>query len=522
MIQAASPFSIPRRTIVDGVTVIWVDAPAPLTAVLSFRTGMGDEALITRGITHLIEHLVLSSLRDADVDFNGAVGLHKTTFFASGEEHEVVSFLRLLCERLADIPTEALEKETRILAEEARIRSTSTHEVLLGLRYGPNGPGLLETPEYGLWWVDADAIQERARQVFTAENAVLALTGPPPKHLSLPLERGTRIPIKLPCDDVGLRVHAPTLAGFQEAGVALGAVGKRCTGLALGATALQQRLEKRLRHEVGLTYGVSVSYDALDEHGAFLYLGTDCSPQNARRAGTEFVQILNDVSENGVSQDEIDGLNRTEARKVCDPAALVRWELMRAAEAEVEGREYLSSKDVERLLHATTPEMTRSAVADAWSGALLIADEEVEGLAQLTRDNDPPLAGTAFRPRTRRLGVDRLVVGGVGFAARRGDSWLTVPWDNLAMAMRPTESARVVMDRNGRQFIFDSQQWKRSGQLLRAFDAAAPSDRVLVPIRTPGQECTASDESKTMETAETGGNRLKALCRRLLGKKLSS
>ena len=46
-----------HQTEVDGIPCLWADLPGELGATLIFRVGMADESLVTRGITHLVEHL---------------------------------------------------------------------------------------------------------------------------------------------------------------------------------------------------------------------------------------------------------------------------------------------------------------------------------------------------------------------------------------------------------------------------------------------------------------------------------
>jgi predicted Zn-dependent peptidase len=78
---------------VDGIRTGWVEAARPFTAALSLRVGIYDEDMAHRGITHLVEHLALSSTRDMEIDFNGSVDGRFTTIQAQGHPALVGDFL---------------------------------------------------------------------------------------------------------------------------------------------------------------------------------------------------------------------------------------------------------------------------------------------------------------------------------------------------------------------------------------------------------------------------------------------
>jgi hypothetical protein len=108
-----------RSAEVSGVRTLWIDAPRPFTAALMFRVGTFDERLATRGVTHLVEHLALSVLKDVELEFNGAVEGLKTVFHTSGEPGEVGRFLGDVCRSLHDLPLQRLDVESGVLEREA-------------------------------------------------------------------------------------------------------------------------------------------------------------------------------------------------------------------------------------------------------------------------------------------------------------------------------------------------------------------------------------------------------------------
>ena len=58
-----------NQTTIDGVPVIWAEAPGPIRATLMFRVGRVDERLPWSGITHLVEHLMSRATTMAPPDF---------------------------------------------------------------------------------------------------------------------------------------------------------------------------------------------------------------------------------------------------------------------------------------------------------------------------------------------------------------------------------------------------------------------------------------------------------------------
>lgn len=63
----------PERTERAGIPTYWADVPGPFTAALAFRTGIADEVLASHGITHLLEHVVLSAVGRREHPWNGSV-----------------------------------------------------------------------------------------------------------------------------------------------------------------------------------------------------------------------------------------------------------------------------------------------------------------------------------------------------------------------------------------------------------------------------------------------------------------
>jgi hypothetical protein len=125
-----------NRTEIDGVPALWANGPEPLQAALMFGCGTRDEAFRSIGVTHLIEHLVMSTLPRLHHEHNASVDLEVTAFYAAGEPKHVVAFLEQVCRALADLPLQRLEREAGVLTAEGGSPAHPTTASLLARRYG--------------------------------------------------------------------------------------------------------------------------------------------------------------------------------------------------------------------------------------------------------------------------------------------------------------------------------------------------------------------------------------------------
>jgi hypothetical protein len=184
-----------QRAVVDGVTVLWRQQPGPLSAELTFGCGHRDEDLDTVGLTHFVQLLACPTPDHAE-----AASHLKTSFTLDGPTDQVVAELAAICstltaepdpDRMAAVAKEADPGERFCgLSFDNDLRYPFAS--LLSRRFGPRGPGLVRWPaiDYGLF--TAEQVRAHTRRCFTASNAVLTLTGPPPSGLRLPLPQGPR------------------------------------------------------------------------------------------------------------------------------------------------------------------------------------------------------------------------------------------------------------------------------------------------------------------------------------------
>ncbi|MDP9445359.1 MAG: hypothetical protein M3P83_13775, partial [Actinomycetota bacterium] len=263
-----------QRTELDGVPVFWLTAPLPLSATLLFRVGGRDETFRTVGISHLVEHLAMSTLGRRRHEYNATVDLTFTAFTATGREAAVVSYLADVCTALAALPMDRLRTEAKVLTAEAGQVVHPAVGELLRQRFGPQGVGLAGVQSPALEQLQADEVVAFAARHLTRGNAALALTGPPPDSLRLALPSGSRIepPVDTPLD-LPLPMWCP-LGGPAVAVSLLVPTGDSAQYEAAAATlriALDRAMDE-LRHRHGWCYDVDLSLEPTGAHSvACLY-----------------------------------------------------------------------------------------------------------------------------------------------------------------------------------------------------------------------------------------------------------
>ncbi len=469
-----------HETVVDGIQTFWVDTGPPFVATLMFRVGVADETLAERGITHLVEHLALSPLRDVAHPFNGAVTYDATNFWAAGSVEDVVAFMTRLADQLANLPTDRLEVEAGVLIAEGRSFQRSSHAAILANRFGPHGPGLMAYREFGLRRLEADDARRWARDRFTVGNAVLLLTGPPPDSMRLPLVPGKRRPLVLPPDRHWFDTEGPARIDQQTAGFAIGAFGERSMPLVIAGQAVAMRAQEVVRHELGRVYSVAHEYQWLNADEAYLYWGADSDPEHAAEATQAFGAVLDDLTSTGPTQAELDRLvAMAQQVDVMDPNNLARNELHRWAFAALQGYPQYDRAELQEQIVEATPQDLASALAASMEHAMAITVDGVDiGFADARSCGDDRIDGSVFRARSDGT-VRRYVLSGEAVSDVTGGSAVTLRFDQLALVAHGNDAGRLLIDHRG-SWIGITPSTRRLRRLVAAIDERVSPD-IVVP-----------------------------------------
>ncbi|MEU2393522.1 hypothetical protein [Streptomyces sp. NPDC007369] len=486
-----------QRTSVDGVTVLWTPAPGPrpLTAQLTFGCGVRDESAPTMGVTRLVQGLVMDRVGGRLHEFGSVVDTEETRFVATGTPQDVAGFLEEVCRALSDLPLQRTGHVAGLLEiQDAPIPEWEAAEAL-GARFGPHGPGLVLHHHGGMYAsVTADMVRSHAAARFTRGNAVLALDGPVPRGLRLPLPDGSRPERPAPRNRLGQSWrHRPV------ANVALLSTSGASSPAAVTAhMVLRRRVERAARDEQGISSAVSSHYFVRDRITFDRVLVMDAQEGREDQAA-------------GLLWHEAVRLTRTAPAEaeLAEFTARVRAEqdfehghwgrLSRAVCSELFGVPYLDDRTLLERLEAVTPEDVRRYMAQAMDDAVLVVPDGVhlrlrtpDGRAALPnsdcwRTEGPPTAGTVFPMQRLHRATTR--------RGERGE-WVLTPWglvcrdahadehdirfDEVALMLRDGEE-RVVLTGCGCLMHLRPRYFRRGSRLTAAIDAAVPAARVRDP-----------------------------------------
>jgi hypothetical protein len=80
---------------------------------------------------------------------------------------------------------------------------------------------------------------------------------------------------------------------------------------------------------------------------------------------------------------------------------------------------------------------------------------------------------------------DRLIVGPIGISALAEGRWVTMHWEDLALAERSNDSEWTLMNRQGSWMTLDTKTWWWRGKLARLLEEAIPARVRLPQARRP-------------------------------------
>lgn len=462
------------------------------TGGLAFRIGHADETVRHRGTTHIVEHLALFNVgHNQSFSYNAVVSGLFTTFLARGTPELVGRFFNEVTHNLRDLPLHRLDVEMQVLRTEAAATSVKLLPYLLWLRLGPRGHGLSHVPERALTFPDPTFVRSWAQARFTAGNAALWLTGPPPSNLALDLPAGRRVPppTVAPSTDVRYPASIPWSLNY----VAVSFVRPRIEWLKLALAIAGQRVLTRLRLERGLTYETGVSCDPIDRDHTHGVLWASCLPENGPAVRDGIIGILDDLSTQGPTEEELDLARGGALRSLKDPDVLLS-ELSHFAVNELLGCEVVSfARQTEKLLAVDGAEVARHMAAARERSLLALPPScppPARGFSPYPAWSNRVMRARSFRSgharfpwsKGHRLHVDR---NSVSFVSAQGET-TTLPYASCAAAMDHTDGAFEVLRNDGCGLIVDPRHWREGAEAVRMLRAAIPPDRI-VPHAVEGQ-----------------------------------
>ncbi|WP_436496063.1 hypothetical protein [Actinokineospora sp. HUAS TT18] len=477
-----------ERALVDGVPVLWAEGPAPLTATLVFGCGARDETFRTIGVTHLIEHLAMSVLPRVHYEHNASVESETTEFYATGKPEQIVSFLDTICRAFGALPLDRIAKEAGVLAAEGGATTHPTSGALMTRRFGLRSHGLAPWDGPGYDRLTEDIVTEYAARFFTAGNAVLTLTGPPPEGLRLPLPAGGR-PVREVVEP--LSADGPYWSDelVPSAGLSmLGRIGS--TADTIGLSVLEERLLQTARREQGISYEVSGDQADIDADRAERYVILDAREGQEAEAATVLWNTAKELALHGPTEEELAHERESFAEFMADPRS-VSAALDHSARSELFGLRHRTLETLRDEIAATTAADVTAAMAAALRVALLVVPQEVK--VDLTDLDGKPVPfggcprtrevpeGRVFKPGMLARAVNkearkaRLVLTDDGIAFLDGEGEVHFSRFTDVVGVEHQGESRVVFTKGACVIPVDPELFSGVGPAVQAVDAKVPA-----------------------------------------------
>lgn len=474
-----------RQLEVDGVPALQAPVTGTAHAGLVFRVGLADEPLTRRGITHLVQHLVLSGPDDLETSShrNSKVGIEHTYFHVQGDAERIKSFVARVCGALRRLPVDRIDTEKASVRAERADRAADPMPMR---RHGARDFGMPSFGEPGLHGLGAADLHEWIARYFTRENAVLWVAGDAvPEGLRLDLAEGERQPAPAPSSAL-----AATPASFAGVGseTAWDTVVRREARAAVFANVLERQLHRDLCRRSEIAGTVRTAYQPRAGRTARITASADPLPGRADAALGGFVDALAAMRTGRVEADDVATVVELTCRGLRE-AERRGGRLPGQAFNVLAGLSVRNLDDAVTEASAVTPGEVAEVAAAAYDAGLLMTpagmNAEWGGYPPARPQNASPIAGRARRARGDR-GV-RLVHGDEGVSVIDGGTVTTVRYDACAAVLAWPGGVRELVGEDGASVRVDPARYRGGDALTSEIDARAPArSRVEMPARESG------------------------------------
>lgn len=357
-----------QRTSAGGVTLLTTPAPGPLTARLTFGCGARDETAPTMGVTRVIEALVRAEIGTPLHEFTTTVGTAETHFTATGTPPAVARFLHTVCRTLSDLPLHRTAHATRLLGMDGtRIPEHRAVEPL-SARFGPHAAGLVLHHDNTMYEsITPDMVRAHAATFFTRGNAVLALDGPTPDALALPLPDAPKPQRTTPRARTGASWQhrpVPTVSLLLTSGASSAAADA-------AHTILRRRVERSARDLQAVGNDVTAHRVPRDRLTLDRIIVLDVLEGRAEQAAESLWYEARHLATEGATETELHAFT-THARAAQDFTDSHWRTLERAVTAELFGTPFLDDRTLLETLKAVTPQDVRHAAQQALTDAVIV------------------------------------------------------------------------------------------------------------------------------------------------------
>ncbi|WP_168404599.1 insulinase family protein [Arthrobacter silvisoli] len=476
-----------ERTEIDGVPVFWVAGSEPLTAHLVFRVGVRDETFMTTGITHLVEHLTMSAVQGPRHGRNATVEPSFTSFMTTGKADAVATFIADVCAKLAAPELDRLPVEKKILSAEGGMAAGPVVAGHIRYRYGLKSVGLVGVVPPALNSITEEQVLAHIRNYFTAGNAALVLSGPPPEGLRIPLPQGPR---RAPAPQE--RVALPLPMWFEQPAPLLGLSfevpattnEEREAACAMAQIACE-RAHAELRQKNGWIYDIDFTPVFQQDGTGIMCFEADPPPEHFEETRLGLLRILRELRDNGPTRSELDTVVESWEGYDADPAG--RFDaLTGAARYHLLDVPSLDPAGTLALLRSLGPSQCQESLGRL-DQSLLIGVPEGVWLQEngLNTEQDPqhaPIKGQVYRRSIRGTiaglpGSAQLVIGDEGISLTEGNT-CTVRWEDVVGAQRFGDGTLLVIADKGYQLPI-RPAWYAKGKEAVQFISAKLGEHMI-------------------------------------------
>jgi hypothetical protein len=467
-----NPHPVLHHDEIDGVRVLRLDTPGPLSASLVFRAGTATATFRTQPVPHLLEHLVISALPRTRHSVNGSTTAEDLSFDVSGTPAQVRETLHGICAAIRDLPLDRLAHDARVVDIEQDGSGHSLCGLHTGLRCGMDGAGLEGRRDVPAAQVTAEQVRDFAARRLVRGNAVLVLTGPVPEGLRLDLPDG---PLTVLDSAVRTDVQLPALLRVDAPLTAMSVRTSASPAAALMARLLQERAEASLRHELGVVYSVESEVLLLGPDRVMRLIAAD-GAESAAQIAARLLDVLRELAEGPTSQELAADLEDLETL-LADPRTHEDL-LFQQAHRLLSGLPVHSGEQLLEDVRTVTPGQVQECARRALGTVLVTVPAEAEVNAATLRiqdltddawERDPEVAGTVHGRRLLSFAPHnlRVVHGEEGLTVRAHGCTATFPSDQVVGILRSGPWLEVLR-RDGRSLAFRPRDVRRGKELESA------------------------------------------------------
>ena len=476
----------------DGIPLYHIRTPGATILTLAFGVGRADEPVIRGGMTHLAEHLILTSISDALDHSNGSTEPFRVTFVVRGSPAHASRFLRDVCAAIERPRVSRMHEEAKVLRTEAAGRGGMGMSLrLMWMRTGYQGIGTLSLPELFLDQLDETVLREWIAEHLVAGNAAIWVAGELPDDLAVSLPPGPR---KEPPETRWIDgFETPTVVIDQAPGVGASFYVERSVAATSAFRALGRQLTRRTRVDRGLAYEVGGEYLPVGRDHALAAVWLTCLPEATRDVQQILLESIDDVAARGPSDDELSADFQTFARDLGDPAAIPSRLDSRVRDVLLGGdavpKPVASMLDEQWRLE---PAHVAAAMRQARESMLLLLPESgVDPQRPFARYPGPPtdpmgddrtfeLITKEKRGFLRKSDAPRLSVGrnGVAIDTANGARIMAVRWADCVGIIHERD-IRSILGRDGTVLQVFESDWRDGRSAVRQIDKHSPGNLVV-------------------------------------------